>query len=95
MNNDDLDVSRVAVFRQLKKEIRTSEHHLVVGIDVANEKHIAFFGAAQGKILLRRSAFNNAREGFEKLRDQTEAIKVQNGFPRSQPRITIIPWAAN
>jgi len=37
------DRIRVESFRQLKKEIRGSEEHLIVGIDVAKDKHNAFF----------------------------------------------------
>jgi len=40
--------SRLEQFRQLKKEIRGSEEYLIIGIDVAKEKHRAFFGTAQG-----------------------------------------------
>ena len=48
--NDD---SRLKEFRQLKNEIRGSKEYLVVGIDIAKEKHHAFFGTATGKTLLR------------------------------------------
>ena len=41
MNSDDLDVNRVRVFRQLKKEIRGSKDYLIVGIDIAKDKHNA------------------------------------------------------
>ena len=44
---------RLKAFRQLKKEIRGSKEHLIVGIDIAKEKHIAFFGTATGKTLLK------------------------------------------
>ena len=32
------DIIRVEQFRQLKKEIRGSEEHMIVGIDVAKER---------------------------------------------------------
>lgn len=80
--NNDLDINRVKSFRQLKEEIRGSKDHLIVGIDVAKEKHKAFFGTAQGKTLLRRLVFDNDVEGFKKLRSQVEVLKVEHGLNR-------------
>lgn len=74
--------SRLKEFRQLRKEIRGSKEYLIVGIDVAKDKHHAFFGTATGKTLLRRLIFENNREGFEKLLIQTEAISVQNNLKK-------------
>ena len=71
---------RLTEFRQLKKEIRGSEKHLIVGIDVAKEKHYAFYGTATGKTLYKRLIFDNNITGFEKLLLQAEAIKVQHGL---------------
>jgi transposase len=67
-------LSRLEEFRQLKKDIRGSESHLIVGIDVAKEKHHAFFGTATGKSFLRRLIFDNSRDGFETLLSTTRAI---------------------
>ncbi len=72
---DEVNRNRLEEFRQLRKEIRHSEQHLIVGIDVAKERHHAFFGTATGKTLLRRLVFNNDYEGFRKLLDQTEIRK--------------------
>ena len=58
---------RLEEFRQLRSEIRGSTKHLIVGIDIAKEKHHAFFGTATGKTLFKRLVFNNSKEGFEKL----------------------------
>ncbi len=69
---------RLAQFRQLKKEIRGSKEYLIVGIDVAKDRHHAFFGAATGKTLLKRLVFENTREGFEKLLIQAEALTLQH-----------------
>ncbi|GBE01988.1 hypothetical protein BMS3Abin08_01425 [bacterium BMS3Abin08] len=66
-------------FRQLRKEIRGSKKHLIVGIDVAKDRHNAFFATATGKILYKRLIFDNDIEGFERLLLQAEAIKVQHG----------------
>ena len=71
---------RLTEFRQLKKEIRGSEKHLIIGIDVAKEKHYAFYGTATGKTLYKRLIFDNNITGFEKLLLQAEAIKVQHGL---------------
>jgi len=76
----EVNRSRIERFRQFKREIRGSEEYLVVGIDIAKEKHHAFFGTATGKTLLRRLIFDNHREGFEKLLIHVEAIKVQHGL---------------
>lgn len=72
--------SRLQEFRQLKQEIRGSKEHLVVGIDVAKERHHAFFGTATGKTLFKRLVFENSREGFGRLLIQVEALKVQQGL---------------
>jgi len=70
--------SRLKEFRQLKKEIRGSKEHLIIGIDVAKNKHHAFLGTATGKTLLRRLVFENDLAGFEKLHMHMEALKVQH-----------------
>jgi transposase len=66
----------------LKKEIRGSEEHLIVGIDVGKDKHHAFFGTATGKTLLRRVIFENNIEGFGKLQSYVNSMKVQQGLPK-------------
>ena len=74
---NEIDAIRIEEFRQFKKEIRGSREYLVVGIDVAKEKHHAFFGTAMGKTLLRGLVFENNLEGFRKLLEQSEALGVQ------------------
>jgi len=74
--------NRLEAFRQLRKEIRHSEEYLVVGIDIAKERHHAFFGTARGRSLLRRLVFSNDHEGFRKLLDQAEALRVQHGLKK-------------
>jgi transposase len=69
-------------FRQFRQEVRGSSEHLLVGIDVAKDKHYAFFGTAQGKTLLRRLVFENNIEGFRKLLAQARALRDQNGLKR-------------
>jgi transposase len=77
---DKDDDSRLAGFRQLKREIRGSTQHLVVGIDIAKDRHHAFFGTPSGKTLLSRLVFDNSKEGFEKLCFRAEALKTQKGL---------------
>ena len=79
---NEVESIRLGDFRQLKKEIRGSREYLIVGIDVAKERHHAFFGTATGKTLLRRLIFENSGEGFRKLRDQTEAIREAQGLSK-------------
>lgn len=69
--------SRLRAFRQMKEVIRGSETHLVVGIDIAKERHHAFFGRSDGKTLLRKLVFDNTQEGFEKLCFHAETIRRQ------------------
>jgi len=80
MNEEDR--SRLEEFRQFRKEVRGSSEYLLVGIDVAKDKHYAFFGTAQGKTLWRRLVFENNIEGFRKLLAQARALKDQNGLKR-------------
>ncbi len=77
---DKNDDSRLEEFRQLKREIRGSMQHLVVGIDIAKERHHAFFGTPAGKTLLHRLVFDNTKEGFEKLCFQADILKTQHGL---------------
>jgi transposase len=79
---DEIYRNRLEEFRQLRKEIRQSEEYLIVGIDIAKDRHYAFFGTATGKTLLRRIVFSNDHEGFRKLLDQTEALRVQHGLKK-------------
>ena len=69
---------RLERFRKLKKEVRGSVKYLLIGIDVAKEKHIAFFGTATGKTLVKGFVFDNNRQGFVKLLTEAEAIKAKN-----------------
>jgi len=79
---DEVNRNRLKEFRQLRKEIRQSEEHLIVGIDIAKEHHHAFFGTATGNTLLRRLVFSNDGEGFRKLLEQAEALRVRDGLKK-------------
>jgi transposase len=79
MKTEDI---RLEEFRQFKKEVRQSNKHLLIGIDIAKEKHNAFFGTANGRTLFKRLIFHNNKEGFELLLAQTEAKKLENNLCR-------------
>jgi transposase len=65
-------------FCQIKSEIAGCDDYLVVGIDVAKDKHHAFMGTATGKSLLKKLVFENNLEGFGKLLERSAAVKAQN-----------------
>ncbi|MBW2710131.1 MAG: IS110 family transposase [Deltaproteobacteria bacterium] len=76
------DTTRLESFRQLRKDIRGSNEHLIVGIDVAKDNHHAFLGTATGKTLLKRLVFLNNLQGYEKLFTYVEAAKVKNNLDK-------------
>jgi transposase len=76
------DTIRRDQFCQIITEIRGSNDYLVVGIDVAKDKHHAFMGSATGKSLLRRLIFENNLEGFLKLLERSEAIRTQHALSK-------------
>jgi transposase len=80
---DNKDHSRLEDFRQLKNEIRGSKEYLIVGIDIAKDRHHAFFGTATGKTLLKRLVFENTKEGFEKLLVHAEAVKAEHALEQT------------
>jgi transposase len=41
---NEVDRTRLEAFRQFRREVRGSTEYLVVGIDVAKDRHHAFFG---------------------------------------------------
>jgi transposase len=76
------EIIRRKQFCQIVKEIRKSNEYLIVGIDVAKDKHHAFMGTATGKSLLRKLIFENNIDGFSRLLKTADAIKVQNGLSK-------------
>jgi hypothetical protein len=52
------DVLRFDQFCKIRTEIRGSGKYLIVGIDIAKDKHHAFFGTPHEKSLWRRLIFN-------------------------------------
>ena len=74
MSNEE--VNRYEAFCQFKTEVRSSRDYLLVGIDVAKDRHHAFFGTATGKTLLKRLIFDNNRKGFEQLLGRCQQLMV-------------------
>lgn len=75
-------ITRRSQFCQIQREITKSDQYLVVGLDVAKDKHHAFMGTATGKTLLKKLIFENNLEGFDKLLQRCEAAKVHNGLAK-------------
>ena len=76
------EIIRRGKFCQIVKEICGSNEYLVVGIDVAKDKHHAFMGTATGKSLFRKLIFENNIEGFSRLLKTGDEIKSQNGLSK-------------
>ena len=74
------DGIRLEQFRQLKEEVRSSDGYLIVGIDVSKDRHHAFFRTVAGRTLLKRLVFENSYEGFERLLNQVEVLRLENGL---------------
>ena len=70
------EANRYEAFCQFRSSVRGSWDYLLVGIDVAKERHHAFFGTATGKTLLKRLIFDNNRAGFEQLIERVEQLMV-------------------
>lgn len=77
---DEKERNRIEQFRQLKKEIRGSRNHLIVGIDIAKSKHHAFFGTAGGKTILKGLVVKNSADGFNHLLTRTQFFLDRDGF---------------
>ena len=69
-------------FCQIQSEISGSDQYLVVGIDVAKDKHHAFMDTATGKTLLKKLIFENDLDGFRRLLQRCQAAQVQNGLTK-------------
>jgi transposase len=74
------EATRYEQFCQFKQQVRGSDSHMIVGIDVAKDRHHAFFGMPTGRTLLRRLIFDNSRDGFEQLTTRAEQLRRQHGL---------------
>jgi transposase len=77
---NQVNINRIEVFRQFKKQIRGSKQYLVIGIDIAKHKNHAFFGTANGKTVLKGLIFENSAGGFEHLLTQVQFYMDRDGF---------------
>jgi len=71
---------RLQRFHELRSTIRGSEAMLVVGVDVAKDRHHAFFGTAAGKTLWKTLVFDNSMQGFQSLQAMTDNLVTQHGL---------------
>jgi transposase len=71
------DIVRFDHFCQFRNNVRQSRTHLIVGIDIAKDRHHAFFGTANGKTLWRRLLFTNDHAGYQRLVEQTNTLLSQ------------------
>jgi transposase len=68
------DVNRYEYFCQFCTSIRGADSYMVVGIDIAKDRHRAFFGTPRGKTLWRRLIFSNDLAGYRRLIEQTNEL---------------------
>lgn len=76
------NVIKYQQFCQFKAKIRGSGEYLIVGIDVAKDRHHAFFGTATGRTLLKRLVFDNNRIGFEQLVERADQLQSRHGLSK-------------
>lgn len=81
--------SRYEVFCQFRSEIRSNPDYVIVGIDVAKDKHHAFFGTTRGEALKKRLIFDNSEEGFGSLKLHIESVKAK--YAKSKVVVAIEP----
>lgn len=74
------EIIRRELYCQTVQEISGSDEYLVVGIDVAKNKHLAFMGTSNGISLRRKLIFENNIEGFSQLLKTVEEVKAKRGL---------------
>ena len=77
---ENMDINRIKEFRQFKNEIRGSEQHLIVGIDIAKDKHHAFLGTANGHTVQKGLIVENNLSGFSYLLGRVQFYMDRDGF---------------
>jgi hypothetical protein len=65
-----------------EKLLRISEKTIIVGVDVAKKEHWARITDYRGVDLCKAVKVRNSAEGFEKLMQRVEKIRVQRGAIR-------------
>ena len=77
----DVDyANRLQWFRQFKDRIQGCSKTLIIGIDVAKDKHHAFFGTPQGRTIKRRLIFENSMHGFSNLLFDAQRCVTEQGL---------------
>ena len=74
---------RLEQFREIRSNIRGSEDILVVGIDVAKDRHHAFFGTSNGRSIKKKLVFDNSISGFESLQSLSSDLCIQQDLRRT------------
>lgn len=69
---------RLQQFRDLRSTIRGSDSILIIGVDVAKDKHYAFFGTSNGRTLWKKLIFDNSIQGFNRLLSMAQDLSNQN-----------------
>ena len=77
---DEMEISRIKKFRQFKNEIRGSQRHLVVGIDIGKIKHHAFLGTANGHTVQKGLIVEHNLSGFSYLMGRVQFHMDRGGF---------------
>jgi transposase len=77
------DIVRFNQFCEFRNEIRGSNKYLIIGIDIAKEKHHAFFGTPNGKTMWRRLIFTNDIIGYKRLIEQVDRLMTQYQIQQS------------
>ena len=76
----ETETHRLEIFRAIRTSIREIDSVLLVGIDIAKNRHHAFFGNNRGKALDSILVFENGREGFETLLSKTSRLRTRLGL---------------
>jgi transposase len=71
---------RLTTFKNIRSTVRGADEYLLVGIDVAKNRHHAFFGTPKGKTLWKNLVFDNSVIGFEALRGLARDLQNKYGL---------------
>jgi transposase len=73
---------RLTTFKTIRNAVRGADEYLLVGIDVAKNRHHAFFGTPKGKTLWKNLVFDNSVIGFEALRGLARDLQNKYGLDK-------------
>ena len=72
-------------FEKIKNQIKEAQNYLLIGIDVAKDKHNACFMISSGRILNKHFVFENKFEGYKRLLQ-----KIREYQTAIQPEETVV-----